>query len=270
MNDEFGSEHVPPRTTGLPPAKILLVDDQPKNLLALSAMLEPLGQEVVQASSGKEALRHLLRDEFALVLLDVQMPVLDGYEVAELIRGRERSRAVPIIFLTAIHRDQRLVARAYTVGAVDYILKPIDPEILRSKVAVFIELYQKGQIISRQAEELKRATEREFADFRRVSEHRYTMLAESMPQIVWTTDNGGQLRYGNGRWFECAGLAETADLSWQSIVHPSDYSEFARAFADAVAEERAWEAEFRLGNVAERQFRWHLVRMLPERDANGG
>src|SRR3954470_23395250 len=88
---------------GLPPAKILLVDDQPKNLLALTAMLEPLGQEVVQASSGKEALRHLLREEFALVLLDVQMPVLDGYEVAELIRGREKSRAVPIIFLTAIH-----------------------------------------------------------------------------------------------------------------------------------------------------------------------
>src|SRR6202012_3035827 len=133
----------------------------PKNPLPLSPVREPLGQEVVQASSGKEALRHLLREEFALVLLDVQMPVLDGYEVAELIRGREKSRAVPIIFLTAIHRDQRLVARAYTVGAVDYILKPIDPEILRSKVLVFIELHQKGQIIARQAEELRRATERE-------------------------------------------------------------------------------------------------------------
>src|SRR6188768_3121122 len=253
----------------LPPAKILLVDDQPKNLLALNAMLEPLGQEVVQASSGKEALRYLLRDEFALVLLDVQMPVLDGYEVAELIRARERSRAVPIIFLTAIHRDQRLVARAYTVGAVDYILKPIDPEILRSKVAVFIELYQKGQIISRQAEELKRATEREFADFRRVSEHRYTMLAESMPQIVWTTDSEGQLRYGNGRWFQCAGLAEGEELSWRSIVHPSEYSEFARAFTQALADGQAWEAEFRLGNVTERSFRWHLVRMLPESEANG-
>jgi len=269
VSEELAPARVEPGTSGLPPAKILLVDDQPKNLLALNAMLEPLGQEVVQASSGKEALRYLLRDEFALVLLDVQMPVLDGYEVAELIRARERSRAVPIIFLTAIHRDQRLVARAYTVGAVDYILKPIDPEILRSKVAVFIELYQKGQIISRQAEELKRATEREFADFRRVSEYRYTMLAESMPQIVWTTDSQGLLRYGNGRWFECAGLPESDELSWRSIVHPSEYSEFARAFSEALTEERAWEAEFRLGNVAERRFRWHLVRMLPERDANG-
>ena len=269
MSEEPAITRAEPRTGVLPPAKILLVDDQPKNLLALSAMLEPLGQEVVQASSGKEALRYLLRDEFALVLLDVQMPVLDGYEVAELIRARERSRAVPIIFLTAIHRDQGLVARAYTVGAVDYILKPIDPEILRSKVAVFIELYQKGQIITRQAEELKRATEREFADFRRVSEYRYNMLAESMPQIVWTTNGQGVLSYVNGRWFECAGLPETDSLSWESIVHPNDYSEFARAFADAVAEERAWEAEFRLGNVVERQFRWHLVRMLPERDANG-
>ncbi|HEX2671663.1 MAG TPA: response regulator [Polyangiaceae bacterium] len=269
MSDELQPVSTEPMPSGLPPAKILLVDDQPKNLLALNAMLEPLGQEVVQASSGKEALRHLLRDEFALVLLDVQMPVLDGYEVAELIRGRERSRAVPIIFLTAIHRDQRLVARAYTVGAVDYILKPIEPEILRSKVAVFIELYQKSQIISRQAEELKRATEREFADFRRLSEYRYTMLAESMPQIVWTTDSRGQLSYVNGRWFESAGLPETAELAWQSIVHPSEHGEFTRGFAEALAEERAWEAEFRLGNVAERRFRWHLVRMLPERDASG-
>ena len=269
MSEDLTPVRVEPRASGLPPAKILLVDDQPKNLLALNAMLEPLGQEVVQASSGKEALRHLLRDEFALVLLDVQMPVLDGYEVAELIRGRERSRAVPIIFLTAIHRDQGLVARAYTVGAVDYILKPIDPEILRSKVAVFIELYQKGQIIARQAEELKRATEREFADFRRVSEYRYTMLAESMPQIVWTTDSQGQLSYCNGRWFECAGLAESKEPSWQTIVHPTEYAEFLRGFAGAVAEERAWEAEFRLGNLAEHRFRWHLVRMLPERDASG-
>ena len=253
----------------LPKAKILLVDDQAKNLLALNAMLEPLGQEVVQASSGKEALRHLLRDEFALVLLDVQMPVLDGYEVAELIRSREKSRAVPIIFLTAIHRDQRLVARAYTVGAVDYILKPIEPEILRSKVAVFIELYQKGQIIARQAEELRRATERELADFKRSSEQRYTMLAESMPQVVWTTDSEGALRYGNRRWFECAGVPETEAMSWQSIVHPAEYADFARGLSEAVAEERAWEAEFRLGNVAQRRFRWHLVRMLPEHDAAG-
>ncbi len=269
MSEDLEPTRVEPRFGGLPPAKILLVDDQPKNLLALNAMLEPLCQEVVQASSGKEALRHLLRDEFALVLLDVQMPVLDGYEVAELIRGRERSRAVPIIFLTAIHRDQGLVARAYTVGAVDYILKPIDPEILRSKVAVFIELYQKGQIIARQAEELKRATEREFADFRRVSEYRYTMLAESMPQIVWTTDSQGQLSYGNGRWFECAGLPETEELSWRTIVHPTEYSDFVRGFSEALAEGRAWEAEFRLGNLVERRFRWHLVRMLPERDPSG-
>src|SRR5450432_1618430 len=175
----------PPEASARPDnsgAKILLVDDQPKNLLALTAMLEPLGQEVVQASSGKEALRHLLREEFALVLLDVQMPVLDGYEVAELIRAREKSRAVPIIFLTAIHRDQRLVARAYSVGAVDYILKPIDAEILRSKVAVFIELHQKRELVSRLAVEVPPATERELADYKRFSEHRYTMLAESMPQ----------------------------------------------------------------------------------------
>jgi PAS domain S-box-containing protein len=271
VNGEAGPSSDPllAQSLDLPAAKILLVDDQPKNLLALSAMLEPLGQEVVQASSGKEALRHLLREEFALVLLDVQMPVLDGYEVAELIRGREKSRAVPIIFLTAIHRDQRLIARAYTVGAVDYILKPIEPEILRSKVAVFIELHQKNQIILRQAEELRRATERELSDYKRFSEHRYTMLAESMPQVVWTLDGQGALRYGNRRWFECAGLAETEPLDWASIVDPSEHAEFHQGFSRAIAEQRGWEAEFRFGNVAEHRFRWHLVRMLPERDAAG-
>src|SRR5207244_284852 len=107
------------------------------------------------------------------------------------------------------------------------------------------------------------------ADFRRISEYRYTMLAESMPQIVWTTDREGLLSYGNGRWFECAGLAQNDELSWRSIVHPTEYSDFTRACAGALVDERAWEAEFRLGNLAERRFRWHLVRMLPERDANG-
>ena len=95
------------------------------------------------------------------------------------------------------------------------------------------------------------------------------MLAESMPQIVWTTDREGELRYGNRRWFECAGLAENEPLAWASLVHPSELDDFVRGFGEALREERAWEAEFRLGNVQQRRFRWHLVRMLPER-ANSG
>ena len=109
-------------------AKLLLVDDRPENLLALEALLEPLGQELVRAGSGEEALRHLLQEEFAAILLDVQMPGMDGFQTAELIKRRERTRHVPIIFLTAISKDAEHIFRGYEAGAVDYLMKPFEPE----------------------------------------------------------------------------------------------------------------------------------------------
>jgi light-regulated signal transduction histidine kinase (bacteriophytochrome) len=134
--------------------RVLLVDDRPDNLLALRAVLDPLGLELVEASSGEEALRHLLAGEFSLIVLDVQMPVLDGFETARLIRGRERTRYVPIIFLTAISGEPEHYLRGYESGAVDYVYKPFEPEILRAKVAVFAELWTRGATIERQREEL--------------------------------------------------------------------------------------------------------------------
>lgn len=121
-------------------ASILLVDDDPNGLLALQAVLGPLGQRLVTASSGEEALRSLLREEFAVVLLDVQMPGLDGLETARYINARARTRHIPIIFLTAHAADVEQVFRAYAAGAVDFVVKPCDPDVLRSKVAVFVEL----------------------------------------------------------------------------------------------------------------------------------
>ena len=128
-------------------AKVLLVDDQVENLVALEAVLEPLGQTLVRARSGQEALGHLLRDEFALILMDVQMPDLDGFETAAYIKRREKTRHIPIIFLTAISKELHHVFRGYSAGAVDYVLKPFDPLILRSKVAVFIDLYEKERAL---------------------------------------------------------------------------------------------------------------------------
>src|SRR5215210_5398793 len=129
------------------PAKVLLVDDKVENLIALEAVLEPLGQTLVRATSGHEALGHLLRDEFALILMDVQMPELDGFETAAYIKRREKTRHVPIIFLTAISKELHHVFRGYSAGAVDYVLKPFDPLVLRSKVAVFIDLYEKERAL---------------------------------------------------------------------------------------------------------------------------
>ncbi|HJQ26136.1 MAG TPA: response regulator [Blastocatellia bacterium] len=134
---------------------ILLVDDRQENLLALEATLGYLGQNIVKAASGRDALKLLLDEDFALILLDVHMPDMDGFETAALIREREKSQTVPIIFLTAMHKGQGQVFRGYSLGAVDYIFKPFEPEILKAKVAVFIELYKKTEEIKRQAELLR-------------------------------------------------------------------------------------------------------------------
>lgn len=134
---------------------ILLVDDRPENLLALEAILERLEQNLIKANSGEEALNYLLDHDFALILLDVQMPVMDGFETAKIIHSREKSRNIPIIFLTAINRTDKHVAKGYSVGAVDYIFKPFEPEILLSKVKVFIELYKKNQELKCQLEAYK-------------------------------------------------------------------------------------------------------------------
>ena len=138
---------------------ILLVDDHEENLLALEAILVDPSFNLVRASSGRAALKEVLRCDFALILLDVAMPDLDGYETAELIRSRERSRQTPIIFLTANYRSDAQVFRGYSVGAVDYIFKPFSPEILKSKVAVFVELYQKREALKRQTKALLLAHE---------------------------------------------------------------------------------------------------------------
>src|SRR5438067_2669872 len=139
-----------------PKVNILLVDDQPQNLLALESILAEMDQNLVKAQSGRAALKALLEQEFAVILLDVQMPDLNGFETASLIRERDKSRDTPIIFLTAMSRNETNVFRGYELGAVDYIFKPFHPEVLRAKVSVFVELFRKREAIKRQAQELAR------------------------------------------------------------------------------------------------------------------
>lgn len=142
-----------------PPAdnlvKILMVDDQPNNLVALDALLAAPHLQLIRAHSGAEALRQVLNNDFALILMDVIMPEMDGHETAALIRQRERSSHTPIIFLTAIDKSEMHMFRGYSVGAVDYLFKPIVPEVLRSKVAVFVDLFLKNQEVLRQAKQLQ-------------------------------------------------------------------------------------------------------------------
>ncbi len=140
------------------PVAILIVDDRPENLLALEAILEPLGHTLVRAHSGDEALRKLLSHDVAMILLDVQMPGINGFETAKLIKSRERTKFIPIIFLTAISKDEEYIFEGYSVGAVDYMAKPFQPDILRSKVNVFVDLYVKQRQLSAQ-QQLIRASE---------------------------------------------------------------------------------------------------------------
>ncbi|HEU0300997.1 MAG TPA: ATP-binding protein [Longimicrobium sp.] len=136
-------------------ARILMVDDRPENLMALEAILEPLGHGLVRANSGEEALRQVLLHDFAVILLDVQMPGMNGFETAQTIKSRERSSLTPIIFLTAISKDEQFVYAGYEVGAVDYMFKPFNPDVLRSKVAVFVDLYLKTEQLKEQEARLR-------------------------------------------------------------------------------------------------------------------
>ena len=137
------------------PVKILLVDDRPENLLALEAILSGLGHELVKASSGEEALKRLLTEDVAVILLDVQMPGMDGFETASHVKQRERTRDIPIVFLTAIDGAAHQAFRGYAAGAVDYLSKPFDPWVLRAKVAVFVELYQRRRQLESQTARLQ-------------------------------------------------------------------------------------------------------------------
>jgi PAS domain S-box-containing protein len=174
--------------------EILLVDDRPENLLALEAILEPLGQKLINAHSGEEALRMLLRHEVAVVLLDVQMPGMNGFETAQLIKSRERTRYIPIIFLTAISKEEEYVFRGYQMGAVDYISKPFQPDVLRAKVAVFVDLHLKQKRLQEQ-ESLLREGERRMTELRHMremlqSEARFReIVSTAMDAIVIFDDN---------------------------------------------------------------------------------
>src|SRR3954465_6793120 len=183
-------------------ARVLLVDDDERNLLAVATVLEDLG-EIVLARSGDEALRHLLNGEFAVILLDVYMPGMDGYETALMIRGRDQTKGIPIVFLSAVNKETENQLRGYSMGAVDYVFKPVDPIILRSKVAVFVELFEKSKEVERKARHeqalldanLRPNAERLRADQElRRAEQRQSAIIQSLPMVLYLDPYGASPR----------------------------------------------------------------------------
>ena len=183
------------------PVEILLVDDRPENLLALEAILEPLNQTLIRAHSGDEALRKLLLHDFAVILLDVQMPGINGFETARLIKSRERTKYIPIIFLTAISKDEEYVFQGYSVGAVDYLAKPFQPDILRSKVSVFVDLYLKQKQLSEQQVLLRASEVRELELKHKLeiteSEARFSEIVSSAMDAIIAFDTDGRISLFN-------------------------------------------------------------------------
>lgn len=168
-----------------PNVNILMVDDHPENLLALEVLLAQPGQTLVKAQSGKEALRHLLSQNFAVIILDVQMAEMDGFETAAILRERETSRYTPIIFLTGAHTDPSHVFKGYAVGAVDYLIKPVVPEILQSKVAAFVELARKTELLEASHKKVLEAQ----SDLRE-TEAKFRTLVEQLPAVVYLMEIG--------------------------------------------------------------------------------
>jgi PAS domain S-box-containing protein len=239
------------------PARILMVDDHPANLVALDAILQPLGQELVQATSGEDALRKLLHHDFALILMDVQMPGLDGIQTAKMIKERPRNKHVPIIFLTAIHKDPRNIFRGYEEGAVDYLLKPFDPQILRAKVKVFVELWRMGEMVRQQSAMLRA---QELVEAEKRGELRFRALTDSMPQCVWAARPSGEIYYSNKVWREYAG--EEAGTGFLDAIPEEELDEVRDSYRAAIRKGEPFEREQRLRRH-DGEYRWHLCRMVP-------
>jgi len=219
-------------------ATILVVDDEAKNRFALRQVLADLEQNVMEVASGEDALRFLLQQECAVILLDANMPGLDGYETAGLIRRRERSRHIPIIFVSAIDRDDAHVRHAYALGAVDYVFKPVDPVILRSKVAVLIELFQKSAEAQRVAQLERLLLEENFRIRQekleaerqlRQSEARQALILRSLPVAIYSSEISADF---SGPRFIGDGIAEVVGFPreqfvdqpelWAARIHPED------------------------------------------------
>lgn len=253
-----------------------MVDDRPDNLLALEAVLSHPEYHLVKASSGSEALSLLLQWNFALILLDVQMPDMDGFETVSWIRQNERFKQIPVILITAINKEMSHIHRGYKEGVADYLFKPFDPEILRAKVAVFADLYRKNLTIKEQArlllESERRERERRLTELELENLRRYRSLADAIPHIVLKFQFDGIADYFNRFWTHYTGLTLEQSLGrgWQTAIHPEDLASFLETWKQArMNGEGDFEIECRIRRLTDGTYRWHLVRIVKETQLGG-
>jgi PAS domain S-box-containing protein len=250
-------------------ANILMVDDQPGKLLSYEVILRELNENLIQARSAREALDHLLRQDIAVVLMDVSMPEIDGFELADMMRQHPRFQKTAIIFISAVHLTDLDRIRGYKSGAVDYISVPVIPELLRAKVSVFAELHRKN----RQLERLNRELEQRVAERTQQlheSELQFRTLANSIPQLAWMADAQGSIFWYNQRWYDFIGRLseEMPTWGWRSVQHPDYADRVIRQLEQSRKAEEPWEDTFPLLGK-EGDYRWFLTRAVPIRDSQG-
>ena len=248
---------------------ILMVDDQPAKLLSYEVVLHDLGENLIKATSGRDALEQLLKNDIAVVLMDVSMPEIDGFELADMIRQHPRFHKTAIIFISGIHLSDLDRIKGYQRGAVDYISVPVVPDVLRAKVSVFAELHRK----TRQLEQLNRVLEQrveERTEELRESESQFRTLANSIPQLAWMADADGSVIWYNQRWYEYSGLSdeEMKGSGWQSLHHPDHAARVVAGLQRCWDTGEPWEDTFPLKGL-DGQYRWFLSRAVPIRDSHG-
>ncbi len=250
-------------------ANILMVDDQPGKLMSYEAILGPLGENLIKARSAREALDQLLHHDIAVVLMDVSMPDIDGFELADMIRQHPRFSKIAIIFISAVHLTDLDRIKGYKSGAVDYISVPVVPELLRAKVGVFAELHRKTHQLERLNRELEHRVE-ERTEQLRESENQFRTLANSIPQLAWMADAEGSVFWYNQRWYDFIGAMSEEALvwGWPSAQHPDHTERVIRRLEKAWKEGKPWEDTFPLlGKTGE--YRWFLARAVPICDSQG-
>ena len=238
---------------------ILIVDDKPENLFSLKSILELHSFAIDTASSGEEALRKALKQPYALIILDVQMPGMDGFEVAEILSGSNYTRDTPIIFLSAVNTEKKFITRGYSSGAIDYIVKPIDPDILLLKVKTFNKLFEQNKELNLVQQHLKSEIEfRKKAQLQMQEKaHELHSILGSIPQIAFTATTMGAIDFVNDKWYAYAPSTQQFPAN-----HPDD-TDIMDAWHEAVLSGEPMELETRIKKSRQFQFRYHLLRVIP-------